>query len=164
MKRGVERMQGTPWHIETHKVTYEKKRKCIFDKKRNKKDIVELPKTEPRLLIGALFRVMDLDSGEMLDFEIVRSEDIDIDENKINPKAPIAIEVAKAKVGDIITVNENVQYEVLEVDNRNKAQREKSLNKKKKQKQKNKKRADIDKLISNKNKMVRSKNKIRIID
>lgn len=161
---GVERMQGTPWHIETHKVTYEKKRKCIFDKKRNKKDIVELPKTEPRLLIGALFRVMDLDSGEMLDFEIVRSEDIDIDENKINPKAPIAIEVAKAKVGDIITVNENVQYEVLEVDNRNKAQREKSLNKKKKQKQKNKKRADIDKLISNKNKMVRSKNKIRIID
>ena len=159
-------MQGTPWHIETHKVTYEKKRKCIFDKKRNKKDKVDLPKPEPRLLIGALFSVMDLDSGEILDFEIVRSEDIDIDENKINSKALIAIEVAKAKVGDIITVNENIQYEVLEVDNRNKAQREKSLNKKKKKKSKEKykKRADIDKLISNKNKMVRSKNKIRIID
>lgn len=161
---GVERMQGTPWHIETHKVTYEKKRKGIFDKKRRKKDKVDLPKPEPKLLIGALFSVMDLDSGEILNFEIVRSENIDIDENKINPKAPIAIEVAKAKVGDIITVNDKFQYEVLEVDNRNKAQREKSLNKKKKQKQKNKKRADIDKLISNKNKMVRSKNKIRIID
>ena len=157
-------MQGTPWHIETHKVTYEKKRKGIFDKKRRNKDKVDLPKPDPRLLIGALFSVLDLDSGEILDFEIVRSEDIDIDENKINPKAPIAIEVAKAKVGDIITVNDKFQYEVLEVDNRNKAQREKSLNKKKKQKQNNKKRADIDKLISNKNKMVRSKNKIRIID
>lgn len=163
---GVERMQGTPWHIETHKVTYEKKRKGVFDKKISKKDKVDLPKPEPRLLIGALFSVMDLNSGEILDFEIVRSEDIDIDENKINPKAPIAVEVAKAKVGAIITVNDNVQYEVLKVDNRNKAQREKSLKKKEKKesKQKYNKRADIDKLISNKNKKVRSKNKIRIID
>lgn len=133
---GVERMKGTPWHIETHKVTYEKKRKSIFDKKRNNKDMVDLPKPEPRLLVGALFSVMDLDSGEILDFEVVRSENID--GNQITPKAPIAIEVAKTKVGDIIVVNDSVQYEVLKVDNRNKAQREKSQNKKKKKKSKEK--------------------------
>lgn len=163
---GVERMQGTPWHIETHKVAYEKKSKGIFDKRSNKKDKVGLPKFEPRLLIGALFSVMDLDSSEILNFEIVRSENIDIDENKINPKAPIAIEVAKAKVGDIITVNDNVQYKVLEVDNRNKAQRESGLNnnKKKNLKENFNKRADMDTLLRKRNKKTGSKNKIRIID
>lgn len=63
----------------------EKKRKGIFDKKSRKKDKVNLPEPEPRLLIGALY-VMDLDSGEILDFEIVKSEDINIDENKIKSK------------------------------------------------------------------------------
>lgn len=46
--------------------------------------------------------------------------------------------MAKAKIGDIVVVNDNVQYEVLEVDNRNKAQREKSQNKNKKKKSKEK--------------------------
>lgn len=117
---GVERMQGTPWHIKTHRVAYERNRND------NKKIEKKLPKPEPRLLVGALFSVMDLDSGEILDFEIVRAKDIDVDENKINPKSPIAIEVAKADLGDIIVINDSIQYEVLDVDNRNKTQREKN--------------------------------------
>ncbi|MDO5301236.1 MAG: GreA/GreB family elongation factor [Tissierellia bacterium] len=88
-------------------------------KKRAPSPWVQPPKKKKpirTLPLGSKFRARDVNSGQTLLFEIVAREDEDFIACKITQKSPLALEVAKSKVGETIEVNEFAQYHILSID------------------------------------------------
>ncbi|WP_311564278.1 GreA/GreB family elongation factor [Peptoniphilus duerdenii] len=70
---------------------------------------------EKRLKIGSKIKVKHLGFNKVLIFEIVNKNNENFIENKIRVDSPLAIAVAKAKVNEIIQVNERAKYKILEI-------------------------------------------------
>ncbi len=150
---GVNRLNGSPWHLEyayanheeneprRHKkrckyylhnnecsyegqyrccgssrcdVYLEKRPRSIRTKEKQKYEVTVI-KEEKRLDLGSIIKVKEGKTNEVMFFHIVNKKDEDFLNNKICANSPLAVEVARSEIGDIIQVNDHAKYKVLEI-------------------------------------------------
>lgn len=95
-----------------------KKTNQIYKKKwiKNKNLIQEKERTK-RLDIGDSFILKDLEFGDILDFQIVDKSEEDISKNKISNDYLLAIEVANSKLNELIKMQGDEKFKILEINN-----------------------------------------------
>lgn len=94
-----------------------KNKKINKNKKNINNDLNKNNNYRQKLNIGDNFKLKDLENGDILYFEIVDELDEDISRNKISNDYLLAIEVANSKVNDLIKIQGNEKFKILEINN-----------------------------------------------
>lgn len=85
-------------------------------KKNINKDLNRNNNLKQKLNIGDTFKLKDLKTVDILDFEIVEELDEDISSNKISNDYLLAIEVANSKKNELIKIQGDEKFKMLEIN------------------------------------------------
>ncbi|MDU5324305.1 MAG: GreA/GreB family elongation factor [Peptoniphilus harei] len=97
-------------------------------KKNTNKDLNRNNTIKKKLNIGDTFKLKDLETGEILDFKIVEELDEDISRNKISNDYLLAIEVANSKRNELIKIQGNEKFKILQINNPFRRDKKEELN------------------------------------
>lgn len=100
-----------------YKKKYNENKKTNKNKKNINGDLNKSNNYRQKLNVGDNFKLKDLENGDILHFEIVEELDEDISRNKISHDYLLAIEVANSRVNDLIKIQGNEKFKILEINN-----------------------------------------------
>ncbi|MDU5806865.1 MAG: GreA/GreB family elongation factor [Peptoniphilus harei] len=103
-------------------------KKIRKNKKNINKDLNKNNNLKQKLSTGDIFKLKDLETGDILDFEIVEELDEDISRNKISNDYLLAIEVANLRTNEIIKIQGKEKFKILEINKSFRRDKKKELN------------------------------------